>query len=220
MPPFCPSEPYLVLAVRGLIFALAWMLAGQRLWLLPNLLSDEVPLDHVFTPVWGVDNGRDGSLPPPKFSSRLVVAAGTATLCWALWRYAPENSAGRAARGFRRSHDAVLEMLHLMRNSSRVQLPGEAPGNASSSAAANFTQAGAAGANATHGFDAGASPPPGNTSGEAGDEDDDDDEAERRRRMEAEDEEDLDLDEDGGGSSKGGGGAGGGGAAAGGGGEL
>lgn len=46
----------MVFVVRVIVFAIVWIVAGRQFWILPNITSDEIPIDEVFSPMWAFDD--------------------------------------------------------------------------------------------------------------------------------------------------------------------
>ena len=47
---------FVVFVVRTVVFAVVWLLTGRHFWILPNITSDEIPIDEVFSPMWEFDD--------------------------------------------------------------------------------------------------------------------------------------------------------------------
>jgi translocation protein SEC62 len=42
--------------IRVVVFAAVWITVGRQFWVLPNITSDEIPIDEVFSPMWAFDD--------------------------------------------------------------------------------------------------------------------------------------------------------------------
>ena len=47
---------FVVGVVRVFVFAVVWIVFGRHFWVLPNITSDEIPIDEVFSPMWAFDD--------------------------------------------------------------------------------------------------------------------------------------------------------------------
>lgn len=47
---------FVIFVVRVVVFAVVWIVAGRQFWVLPNITSDEIPIDEVFSPMWAFDD--------------------------------------------------------------------------------------------------------------------------------------------------------------------
>lgn len=47
---------FVIFVVRVIVFAVVWIIAGRQFWILPNITSDEIPIDEVFSPMWAFDD--------------------------------------------------------------------------------------------------------------------------------------------------------------------
>ena len=39
-----------------MVFAAVWLVSGRHFWILPNIASDEIPINEVFSPMWMFDD--------------------------------------------------------------------------------------------------------------------------------------------------------------------
>ena len=73
---------FVVSVVRVLVFIVIWIAAGRRVWLVPHLFSDEVPISHILSP-WVEEDKPRGA-----FSD------SSHTACSWAWRPAGSRQAG------------------------------------------------------------------------------------------------------------------------------
>ena len=45
-----------IILVRAVVFAAVWLVSGRHFWILPNIASDEIPINEVFSPMWMFDD--------------------------------------------------------------------------------------------------------------------------------------------------------------------
>ena len=103
---------FVVFVVRTVVFAVVWLLTGRHFWILPNITSDEIPIDEVFSPMWEFDDldasgnvvGRIGAV------KRLGLAGALAAVLVGLYKIAPENT---KAINIHKAHDSILDLFDL-----------------------------------------------------------------------------------------------------------
>lgn len=140
-----------VLALRSLVAAASWIATGSTVWLLPNLLSEELPIWELFRPVV--------SLEPPncesKWGSHPLVRAGVgaalAAFVWLLYAHSPDKAS--VARSVMHSRDELFDWLKINPDIKLLSNTSAATGNATAGnvsseevAAANASDARAAAA--------------------------------------------------------------------------
>jgi translocation protein SEC62 len=99
--------------VRVFVFAVVWIVFGRQFWVLPNITSDEIPIDEVFTPMWAFDDLDAGGNVVGKIPAlnRLAAAGTAAALLAALYTIAPEK--GSAIKSINRAHGSILDLFDL-----------------------------------------------------------------------------------------------------------
>jgi len=191
-------------AIRGLVFSLVWILTGRALWLLPNLLSEDVPISQVLRPLVSLEPpSKAAAATPRQRALRLAARVGAAALVLGagalLARHGPSGGELRKAAG--EANDALLAYMETMAGGATKRLhngtddsaaaPGAAGGGGGKKAAAGGNKAGgAAAAAAKAAAEAAAAapeaPPP---------IPEDDDEGEEEKRDEEEEDEEEEDDE-------------------------
>ena len=102
-----------ILVARGVVFAGVWLVSGRHFWILPNIASDEIPINEVFSPMWMFDD-LDASGNVVGKIGIVQRILGTGILSGALvgvYKIAPEKT--QALKIVGRAHDAILEQFHL-----------------------------------------------------------------------------------------------------------
>jgi translocation protein SEC62 len=104
---------FVIGVVRVLVFAVVWIVFGRQFWVLPNITSDEIPIDEVFSPMWAFDdldaNGNAvGRIPA---LNRLAASGLAAALVFGLYKIAPEK--GSAIKSINRAHGSILDLFDL-----------------------------------------------------------------------------------------------------------
>lgn len=104
---------FVVFVVRVIVFAVVWIVAGRQFWIMPNITSDEIPIDEVFSPMWAFDDldaeGKVvGKIP---LLSRLAAAGAAGALLVALYWVAPEK--GSAIKSINKAHGSILDLFDL-----------------------------------------------------------------------------------------------------------
>lgn len=102
-----------VIIIRIIVFVAVWLVSGRQFWILPNIASDEIPINEVFSPMWCFDDldasgnvvGKFGLLQRILGTSILTVGGAF------IYKIAPEKTV--ALKLMSRSHDAILEQFHL-----------------------------------------------------------------------------------------------------------
>ncbi|CAL6396806.1 unnamed protein product [Bathycoccus prasinos] len=105
------QEDYFVLV--WVVFAGVWLVSGRHFWILPNIASDEIPINEVFSPMWMFDD-LDASGNVVGKIGIVQRILGTGILSGALvgvYKIAPEKT--QALKIVGRAHDAILEQFHL-----------------------------------------------------------------------------------------------------------
>ena len=103
---------FVVFVVRTVVFAVVWLLTGRHFWILPNITSDEIPIDEVFSPMWEFDDldaagnvvGRIGAV------KRIGLAGALTAVLVGLYKIAPENT---KAINIHKAHDSILDLFDL-----------------------------------------------------------------------------------------------------------
>lgn len=96
-----------LLILRLVLFGVSWLVLGVHFWLLPNVMSDELPVVEAFKPLYSLD--KDAK--KPDILSRLVALGGAGMVFWALYRTGPDGASVRQAT--QRAHDDLLEFFNL-----------------------------------------------------------------------------------------------------------
>jgi hypothetical protein len=102
-------------AVRGVVFSFVWILTGYSLWLLPNLLSEEVPLSQVLKPyvtLKAPKNVADGRKRALRVAARVAAGAAVLGVGALLARHGPSGGELRKAAG--EANDALLAYMETM----------------------------------------------------------------------------------------------------------
>ena len=113
--------------IRMVVFVCIWICLGRRIWLLPNLFSDEAPINELLRPLIAEDKQllKDGSeVAPPSLPNRIAAAVATIAAVVFLYRVAPDGEG--LAQGAKGANQGLLEMLNLQ--DPRLRIAG---GNAS-----------------------------------------------------------------------------------------
>jgi translocation protein SEC62 len=99
--------------VRVFVFAVVWIVFGRHFWVLPNITSDEIPIDEVFSPMWAFDDLDAGGNVVGKIPAlnRLAAAGSAAAMLAALYAIAPEK--GSAIKSINRAHGSILDLFDL-----------------------------------------------------------------------------------------------------------
>ena len=132
---------FLIFAVRAVVFTAVWVIFGRQFWILPNISSDEIPIDQIFSPLWCFDDvDREGKVVGRvPLHKRLFAAGGVGAVLAALYHIAPER--GSAIKTIHKAHGSILDLFDLYDTPK-----GLAGGNATD---ANATDTNATHANAT-----------------------------------------------------------------------
>ena len=70
---------FVVGVVRVFVFAVVWIVFGRHFWVLPNITSDEIPIDEVFSPMWAFDDlDANGNVVGKISAINRLAAAGSA----------------------------------------------------------------------------------------------------------------------------------------------
>ena len=144
------STFFVIFSARAMVFALVWIVAGRQFWVLPNISSDEIPLDEIFSPLWAFDdvdaNGAVVGYVP--LVNRLMGAGSVAAVLYALYWVAPEN--GSAIKSISKAHGSILDLFDL--NDAPKSVAGavfNATGNETATAGGNDDVNASFGVNAT-----------------------------------------------------------------------
>lgn len=105
-----------VLAVRSVMATVSWIGTGRTVWLLPNLLADDVPFKSLFTPVISVQERSEGPI-WKGLAARAGVLVALASIVWGLYSRGPDQASVK--RGASKLHDEMLEWLNLHREHSK-----------------------------------------------------------------------------------------------------
>lgn len=131
-----------LLLLRGTLAAVTWIVSGRTLWLLPNLLSEELPITQIFKPLLSVQHPAENA---SKWSShpltRVAVGAALGGFLYVLYSHSPNAaSIGNEATRYR---DDLMDWLGVQREGyQRLSNNSSAAVNATDAAAANATAAG------------------------------------------------------------------------------
>jgi translocation protein SEC62 len=136
---------FVIGVVRVFVFAVVWIVFGRQFWVLPNITSDEIPIDEVFTPMWAFDDLDAGGNVVGKIPAlnRLAAAGTAAALLAALYTIAPEK--GSAIKSINRAHGSILDLFDLY--DTPKGLTGGLGENATEGANATAAEGAAAAAN-------------------------------------------------------------------------
>ena len=128
--------------VRLILYGALWTAVGRHMWLFPNLFSDTVPIEQIFSPIFeeDVDYRTGKPFPAPLWYNRLVSVAAAGGAMYVVYSIAPEEGYGVKMKS---QHDDLLEFFGIEDN---LSIKGNATAEA---AAANATAANATAANAT-----------------------------------------------------------------------
>ena len=147
---------FVIFVVRAIVFAIVWIVFGRHFWILPNISSDEIPIDEIFSPMYAFDDldPRTGEVVGQIPTLKRLLAAGTAGLMLAgLYRIAPEK--GSAIKSINRAHGSILDLFDLYDTPKSIggeaASGGETPPAAAADAGADDPGAGAAAGAATGG---------------------------------------------------------------------
>ena len=89
---------FVVGVVRVFVFAVVWIVFGRHFWVLPNITSDEIPIDEVFSPMWAFDDlDANGNVVGKISAINRLAAAGSAAA-------APRRGAVRDRAGEGKRH--------------------------------------------------------------------------------------------------------------------
>ena len=102
-----------ILVVRGVVFACVWLVSGRHFWILPNIASDEIPINEVFSPMWMFDDlDANGNVVGKIGIVQRILGTGIlSSVLVGVYKIAPEKT--QALKIVGRAHDAILEQFHL-----------------------------------------------------------------------------------------------------------
>jgi hypothetical protein len=103
------------ITVRAIVFSAVWILTGYSLWLLPNLLSEEVPLSQVLKPYVTLKAPKatsDARKKGLRVAARVGAGAAVLALGALLARHGPSGGELRKAAG--EANDALLAYMETM----------------------------------------------------------------------------------------------------------
>jgi translocation protein SEC62 len=102
-----------ILVVRGVVFACVWLVSGRHFWILPNIASDEIPINEVFSPMWMFDDlDASGNVVGKIGIVQRILGTGILSgVLVGVYKIAPEKT--QALKIVGRAHDAILEQFHL-----------------------------------------------------------------------------------------------------------
>ncbi|PRW58596.1 Translocation sec62 [Chlorella sorokiniana] len=140
-----------VLALRSVVALATWLVSGRTLWLLPNVMSEELPISQIFKPLVSVSKPEEGK--GSKWGNhpltRAAVGAAVGALLFVLYRHSPDSAAIKKETS--RYRDDLMDWLGVQREGYQ-RLSGNAtaemPVNATASATADAAAGGAAEAGA------------------------------------------------------------------------
>lgn len=134
------------LLLRSLLAAVTWIVSGRTVWLLPNLMSEELPVSQIFKPLISLERPAEGA---SKWANhpltRLGVGAALGGLVYLLYSHSP-NTASMATEASR-YRDDLMDWLGVQREGYQRLAANNTAGNATETAA-NATAEAAAGAEA------------------------------------------------------------------------
>eukprot|EP00210_Caulerpa_lentillifera_P009539 g9097.t1 len=103
------------LLIRTGAWFLVWLVTGCDFWILPNVMSDELPLKEAFTPIVSYTKGEGIK---SHFLLRLMSACGLAVLCWFLLS---RNPGGKVVKDrAKEAHDIILDFLSIKDPSQQI----------------------------------------------------------------------------------------------------
>ena len=132
-----------IIMVRAVVFAAVWLVSGRHFWILPNIASDEIPINEVFSPMWMFDDlDASGNVVGKIGLVQRILGTGVLSgTVYGVYKIAPEKT--QALKIVGRAHDAILEQFHLKKgfldgsnetsaNATAVGLEGDLSKNNSS----------------------------------------------------------------------------------------
>ena len=132
-----------IILVRAVVFAAVWLVSGRHFWILPNIASDEIPINEVFSPMWMFDDLDASGKVVGKIGlvQRILGTGVLSGTVYGVYKIAPEKT--QALKIVGRAHDAILEQFHLKKgfldgsnetsaNATAVGLEGDLSKNNSS----------------------------------------------------------------------------------------
>lgn len=106
------------MVVRYVVWGAIWLLTGSHFWILPNLMSETVPLPDLFKPVWEY-TPRDVNDKLSSLWARGVVALLLSGCCWALLVMGPDAKTVKTS--VQDAQDSVLRYFDMV-DASRGRL--------------------------------------------------------------------------------------------------
>lgn len=131
-----------VLALRGVLALATWLVSGRTVWLLPNVMSEELPISQIFKPLVSVTRPEEGK--GSKWGNhpltRAAVGVAVGALLFVLYRHSPDSAAIKKETS--RYRDDLMDWLGVQREGYQ-RLSGnttaEVPVNATANATAGAT---------------------------------------------------------------------------------
>ncbi|WIA24068.1 hypothetical protein OEZ85_013679 [Tetradesmus obliquus] len=139
------------MALRYVVWAAVWMATGAHFWLLPNMMSEELPITELFTPVTSYAAAAPGDR-SSSIALRGAAAAVLAAACYGLYAVGP--NADTMKDNLQGARDSVLNYFDLMdmrqgitnsSNTTGIELNTTKAAGGSGSSSTDGQQAGSAG---------------------------------------------------------------------------
>ncbi|KIZ07884.1 SEC62-subunit of ER-translocon [Monoraphidium neglectum] len=130
------------IALRYAVFCTVWVVTGHHLWIMPNLMSEKLPINEIFTPLLDFEKAEPAKAQYVGRAITLLLLLGGG---YALHRKVPD--AGSMKKGVREAGSSFMEYLDLM--ASKQALAGgnaTAAGNATANSSGNSSSAGSSAA--------------------------------------------------------------------------
>jgi len=132
-----------MMLLRVLVYIVCWTIAGKHIWLLPNILADDLPISEICFPFIEETKDRHGkTLPAPTLPQRLGMVATILGGCYWLYATAPEKGYGVSLKS---QHDDLLDILGMTPKIAGNVTEGVGNGTAQT----NATSGGGGGAGST-----------------------------------------------------------------------
>ncbi|RMZ57486.1 hypothetical protein APUTEX25_003729, partial [Auxenochlorella protothecoides] len=99
------------LVLRLFVAATSWILTGKTLWLLPNVLSEEVPLSGLLKPLVSVQQPDEDKAWANSWLARLSVGVSLASLIFVLYTHSPPK--GTVTAEASRYRDELFDLFNI-----------------------------------------------------------------------------------------------------------